>query len=481
MSTTPDETPVGEESVASLEFSAAIPDLKLLPVNYDKPAPASERTESPTPERKNDELLQLEAINFMEVTPRGKKTIKSGSLPSLVKFFLMDSAAAPEDLHKFLMCYRRWCSPGQLWSVIMRIFYAFDRYNPEDEKDLSPETLFQQRNAVISFIITWIERCSSQDFFSSKEKFANPLWKSLHEFIRRLEHSQCQSWAKSLVEKLKERNGGFDGEIDLRTDYDYRGVVWSITQTLFPRSLVPGEFQLLDIHAQEVAQCLTLTEYNLFRNIRINEFLEKTWIKDEGNSLIYVMVNRFNHVAFWAATEIVSQDNLYNRKMALERFIQVAQACYEMNNFNSTMEMMAGLSMGPVSRLKKTWAAISRSSLETFKMLEDEMKPMKNYYNYRKKVQLLTAAKVPLLPYVGLLLKDLTFIDENPDKADGGLINFEKVDLLGTIMMKIEYFQQQTFSLIEVEEPILNFLNNLHVQNEDDLYQLSLKQEPRGS
>lgn len=31
-------------------------------------------------------------------------------------------------------------------------------------------------------------------------------------------------------------------------DADYRGVVWSITQTLFPRSLVPGQFKFIDLH-----------------------------------------------------------------------------------------------------------------------------------------------------------------------------------------------------------------------------------------
>ncbi len=47
--------------------------------------------------------------------------------------------------------------------------------------------------------------------------------------------------------------------------------------------------------------------------------------------------------------------------------------------------------------------------------------------------------------------------------------------------MEIERYQQQTYSLQEVEEPIINFLNNLNIKNEDELYKLSLANEPRGS
>jgi len=134
---------------------------------------------------------------------------------------------------------------------------------------------------------------------------------------------------------------------------DYRGIVWNITQTLFPRSLVPGEFQFLDLHPAEVAHCLTLTEFKIFKSIQLKEFLETTWIHNEAGSLVYVLVNRFNYVAFWVSTQIVTTDTLNQRKCVLERFINIADICFQLNNFNAAMEILAGLSMGPVSRLKK--------------------------------------------------------------------------------------------------------------------------------
>ena len=73
-----------------------------------------------------------------------------------------------------------------------------------------------------------------------------------------------------------------------------------------------------------MAHALGLTECNLFRNIRIQEFLDRRWEKDKENSLVYVMVNRFNFVAFWVATEIVTNSNPGQRRTVLERLITIA-------------------------------------------------------------------------------------------------------------------------------------------------------------
>jgi len=219
---------------------------------------------------------------------------------------------------------------------------------------------------------------------------------------------------------------------------------------------------------------MTYTEYNLFINIKLTEFLERSWQTDTTNSLIYVMVNRFNHVAFWVATQIVSATSS-DRDAVLARFIEAAENCYQLHNFNTTMEILAGLSMSAVSRLKDTWEALPQTTVDSFKTLENIMKPIKNYQLYRDRLRELRSQGTPLLPYLGVYLKDITFIDENPSYLDGGLINFEKVELLGELLMEIEYYQQQTFSLSSVEQPIVNYLNCLQVMNEEELWEMSKK------
>lgn len=454
-----------EENETGLQFRTQLPDLKLLPVNYDAPPPPEIDFLSPRedPTALDSPLLQGNAIMIEE--QNGRKKIKGGTIYSLVNYFLTERNIDKNDLRFFLRCYRKWCTPFQLWEVVTRKFF------PENQSELSAQQLQNQREAVVQLLLDWIDMSGSQDFFSSKEKFANPLWKDMHQFLKQIE--QFPNFSHHLVQKVREKSER-DSDGIFFGDTDYRGVVWSITQTLFPRSLVPGRFNFIDLHPTEVVACLTMTEFNLFRNIRLREFLDKTWLTEQVSSLVYVMVNRFNHVAFWVATEICSNAVLATRRTVLELFINIADGCWQSNNFNSTMEILAGLSMGPVSRLKHTWGGISAAGLEMFKRLENEMKPTKNYQLYRERMQKLKSENTPLLPWLGLILKDITFMDENPDHLDNGLINFEKVGLLGNLISEVEWLQSQTFSLQEVEEPIVNFLNNLNIKNEDELYKMSL-------
>jgi hypothetical protein len=46
------------------------------------------------------------------------------------------------------------------------------------------------------------------------------------------------------------------------------------------------------------------------------------------------------------------------RVKVMERFIKIANMCFKMNNFNSTLEIISGLNLVAVSRLKASWEVI---------------------------------------------------------------------------------------------------------------------------
>ena len=43
------------------------------------------------------------------------------------------------------------------------------------------------------------------------------------------------------------------------------------------------------------------------------------------------------------------------RALVIKQFISLAQACHEMNNYNTLLEITAGLNLVPIRRLRKTW------------------------------------------------------------------------------------------------------------------------------
>ena len=51
-------------------------------------------------------------------------------------------------------------------------------------------------------------------------------------------------------------------------------------------------------------------------------------------------------------------------KQVVTFFTKVANSCFEMSNFNSSMAILTGLSLGPVTRLKKVWHKLRLQELE---------------------------------------------------------------------------------------------------------------------
>lgn len=82
---------------------------------------------------------------------------------------------------------------------------------------------------------------------------------------------------------------------------------------------------------------------------------------------IDAMIRRFNQVSMWVATEIVVTMNVKKRASLIKHFILIAKEAEKLNNFNSLLEITAGLNLSMIQRLRKTWkVCILQSSLSSF-------------------------------------------------------------------------------------------------------------------
>jgi len=145
---------------------------------------------------------------------------------------------------------------------------------------------------------------------------------------------------------------------------------------------------------------------------------------------------------------------------------------------------LAGLSGSPVFRLKKTWGKIEKDKKlwEEYQNMKTLMGQDTNYKIYRT---VLTEANPPCLPYLGVFLTDLTFLEDgNPNilNIDGrtDIINFEKMRRVSVVIQKIVIYQQQPYNFKKVDE-IYGYIENLqaNILSEKELFDLSLDVEPR--
>jgi len=88
----------------------------------------------------------------------------------------------------------------------------------------------------------------------------------------------------------------------------------------------------------------------------------------------------------------------------------------------------------------------------------------------------------PGIPYVGMYLSDLTFIEEGtPNFTPEGLLNFAKMRMIAHVIREIRHFQQTPYK-IEHCPKAANYLRDpTLLLNDDELYKLSLMIEPKQS
>jgi len=253
-----------------------------------------------------------------------------------------------------------------------------------------------------------------------------------------------------------------------------------------PKSFVPkkvnlNELSLQDIHPEEIARQLTLIEHELFKAIQTQEMMKQRWIKEKKNRTpnIHKMINRFNEVSLWVASEIVRVEDLKTRAIVLNRFIFIAQKCFELNNFNAVMEILSALNCSSVHRLKQTWELLPSKSLEVYESLVVLMNSEGNFNNYRESLK---KARAPIVPYLGLTLTDLVFISEgNTDmmQENPKLINWWKLNLIGNVIKEVQSFQETPYNLEKVESIQNYLLSKNKMMTEDEMYQMSIQREEK--
>ncbi|KAL1020693.1 hypothetical protein UPYG_G00003430 [Umbra pygmaea] len=138
-------------------------------------------------------------------------------------------------------------------------------------------------------------------------------------------------------------------------------------------------------------------------------------------------VHRFNQVQYWVVTEVCLCGDLVKRAMLLKKFIKIAAMLKEQKNLNSFFAVMFGLSNSAVQRLYRTWERVPSKTKRVYCAFERLMDPSRNHRAYRLAVSKLSP---PYIPFMPLLLKDMTFIHEGNQNYTDKLVNFEKMRMI---------------------------------------------------
>eukprot|EP00835_Amoeboradix_gromovi_P006171 NODE_679_length_5285_cov_0.261088.p1 type:complete len:892 gc:universal NODE_679_length_5285_cov_0.261088:1270-3945(+) len=178
-----------------------------------------------------------------------------------------------------------------------------------------------------------------------------------------------------------------------------------------PKPVITKRREFSDFEAAEIAQQICIIEFEKFSKIRSYELLLQLWgdLKDHCISAELLnygeMIQQFNQLSYWVATEIATQPEIKPRIKLIEKYIKIAKELEKLRNYNGLVAIVSGLNLAAVSRLKVTWEGVSEKSKEVLQELETVCSPQSNYKNYRQIFDKIDRDydDSPFIPFLGYL------------------------------------------------------------------------------
>lgn len=388
--------------------------------------------------------------------------VKGGTLVKLVERLTLPDHGDPTFVKTFLLTYRSFTSAHELLELLINRFIC----PVEDESNLDLRRSIQKpvRLRVFAVLKVWVTGYS-YDFEDDADLVAR-----FEAFCNNEMSVVMASGSRQLTTLLEKALS--------REEHSKKSTPISAKEIPKPHlpTCRPSELGMLTIHPQELARQLTLIEANLFRAIKPWELLNLAWSrkdKEQKAPNVLAMIARSNVITPWICHQIVMHRSLKVRTEVLTRCIVTMGYLEELHNFNGIMEFIAALQSAGIHRLKETWAKLDKKHVRTWEMIMARMSRDNNFKIFRESLRTVSP---PSIPYLGLFLTDLTFIEDGlPDFLDDEktIVNMVKRGQCSQIIKDIQLYQQTPYLL----QPVPNvgeFLQQLSPPTNEQVYDMSL-------
>ncbi|XP_033951327.1 rap guanine nucleotide exchange factor 1b isoform X8 [Pseudochaenichthys georgianus] len=349
----------------------------------------------------------------------------------------------------FLTTYRTFITPEDL---IKKLHYRYTRFCH------SPDTFKKRVSKNTFFVLVRVvdELC----LVELTEDILKQLMDLVFTLVCNGELSLARVLRKNILDKVEQRK------------------LLRYTNSLKPlaaRGVSARPGTLHDFRSHEIADQLTLLDAELFYKIEVLEIPEVLlWAKEQNEEKspnLTQFTEHFNNMSYWVRSLIIQQEKAQDREKLLLKFIKIMKHLRKLNNFNSYLAILSALDSAPIRRLE--WQKQTSEGLEEYCTLIDSSSSFRAYR------AALSEVEPPCIPYLGLILQDLTFVHlGNPDFIEGK-VNFSKRWQQFNILDSMRRFQQVHYDL-KRNEDIVCFFNDFsdHLA-EEALWELSQKIKPR--
>ncbi|KIJ17931.1 hypothetical protein PAXINDRAFT_175648 [Paxillus involutus ATCC 200175] len=395
-------------------------------------------------------------------------SVRAGTVPALVERLTSHETGDPTFIRTFLMTYKSFTTLHEFFDLLVRRFYI----QPPDNlgtTELEEWKKLKQHIIQMRVLNTFKAMVADDDILEKEDMY---ILDRMKEFLQQDAVSKV-AISKQLVTLIDRARAGEPKKTS--------------TPNLVspPTSIAPKtgkRVKFLDIDPLELARQLTIMESHLYQKIRPMECLSRSREqKTEHNDNIARVIQTSNRIANWVADAVLSHEDSKKRALVLKHFILVAERCRDLHNYSSMVAIVSGLNSPPIRRLKRSWEQVHSRQMAQLNACELTIDSGKNFNNYRS-----TLAKVapPCVPFIGVFLTTLTFIQDGSKDMLENMVNFRKRQKASEVIQDIQRWQtlpHHFHPLLAVqgylEESLGKFSDQVDVG--DLFWNLSLEREPR--
>lgn len=232
-------------------------------------------------------------------------------------------------------------------------------------------------------------------------------------------------------------------------------------------ALASGSFDFMKTPAEDIASQLTLLDIPVFKAITEHELVSIAWNTSRKQALtpnVVAFTRRFNQVSFWVVEEIllastkrpqmvgsnkssgrgVAEAEAKLRADIIIHFIRISKKLFDLNNLHSCYAIVSALNSSPIYRLSKTWSCVSKKEKLVFDTLAKVFNDEANFENLRAHC---SRVSLPCIPYLGMFLRDLVYVDiAHPKNSTGHGLNGNHRDVkMDSILKIIRHFQLSSY------------------------------------
>ncbi|KAI1811124.1 ras GEF [Poronia punctata] len=410
-------------------------------------------------------------------TKTSPPSVKGGSLLALVEQLTRHDKLDSNFNNTFLLTYRSFTSARELFELLVQ---RFNIQPPEGLHSSEYDTWRDKKQKPIRFRVVNILKSWFDNFWMEEpSEESRQIIRDVYAFARDTIKSTETPGSGPLMTVLDQRLSGKENP-SKRLVQTFAS---NIPTPIMPKNMKRLKF--LDIDGTEFARQLTIIESKLYAKIKPTECLNKTWQKKvkegepEPAPNVKALILHSNQMTNWVAEMILSQMDVKKRVGVIKHYVSVADKCRALNNFSTLTSIISALGTAPIARLKRTWDQVPARTNSTLESMRKLMASTKNFGEYR---EALHAANPPCIPFFGVYLTDLTFIEDGIPSImkKTNMINFAKRAKTAEVIRDIQQYQNAPYSLQPVPELQDYILSNMAAAGDvHEMYEKSLVVEPR--